>query len=142
MYLRRRRTDDMADVARTGAQLQSPARGMSRHQRGHVDLLVPELAGETHQRSNFLLHMPHSDRDLEALAVKRGASARRMGLAPAERERGEPGGPCRRYCTAILLHGASAVCLIEAIGMFAAAARQASFASLSAALTFVLLVVI
>ena len=48
----------------------------------------------------------------------------------------------RRYCAAILLHCASAACLSEAIGMFAAAVRQACFALLSAVLTFVLLVVI
>jgi len=42
---------------------------------------------------------------------------------------------------AILLHCASAACLIEAIGIFAAAVRQACLALLSAALTFALLVV-
>ena len=52
------------------------------------------------------------------------------------------GGPCRRYCAAILLHCASASCLSEAIGIFAAAVRQACFALLSAVFTFALLVVI
>jgi len=42
----------------------------------------------------------------------------------------------------ILLHCASAACLSEAIGIFAAAVRQACFALLSAVLTFALLVVI
>ena len=52
------------------------------------------------------------------------------------------GGPRRRYCAAILLHCASASCLSEAIGIFAAAVRQACFAVLSAVFTFALLVVI
>ena len=52
------------------------------------------------------------------------------------------GGPRRRYCAAILLHCASASCLSEAIGIFAAAVRQACFALLSAVFTFALLVVI
>ena len=52
------------------------------------------------------------------------------------------GGPRRRYCAAILLHCASASCLSEAIGIFAAAVRQACFALLSALFTFALLVVI
>jgi hypothetical protein len=47
-----------------------------------------------------------------------------------------------RYGAAILLHCASAVCLSEAIGIFAAAVRQVCLALLSAALTFALLVVI
>ena len=48
----------------------------------------------------------------------------------------------RRYCAAILLHCASASCLSDAIGIFAAAVRQACFALLSALFTFALLVVI
>ena len=48
----------------------------------------------------------------------------------------------RRYCAVILLHCASAACLTEAIGIFAAAVRQARFALPSAVLTFALLVVI
>ena len=52
------------------------------------------------------------------------------------------GGPCRRYCAVILLHCASASGLSEAIGIFAAAVRQACFALLSAVFTFALLVVI
>jgi hypothetical protein len=52
------------------------------------------------------------------------------------------GGSRRRYCAVILLHCASADCLSEAIGIFAAAVRQACFALLSAVFTFVLLVVI
>ncbi len=52
------------------------------------------------------------------------------------------GGPRRCYCAAILLHCASASCLSEAIGIFAAAVRQACFAVLSAVFTFALLVVI
>ena len=52
------------------------------------------------------------------------------------------GGPRRRYCAAILLHCASATCLSEAIGISAAAVRQACFALLSAVFTFALLVVI
>ena len=51
-------------------------------------------------------------------------------------------GPRRRYCVAILLHCASAACLSEAIGIFAAAVRQACFALLSALFTFASLVVI
>ena len=51
-------------------------------------------------------------------------------------------GARRRYCAAILLHCASAACLSEAIGIFAAAVRQACFALLSALFTFALLVVI
>ena len=47
-----------------------------------------------------------------------------------------------RYCAVILLHCASAACLSDAIGIFAAAVRQACFALLSAVLTFALLVVI
>ena len=47
-----------------------------------------------------------------------------------------------RYGAAILLHCASAACLSEAIGIFAAAVRQVCLALLSAALTFALLVVI
>ena len=47
-----------------------------------------------------------------------------------------------RYGAAILLHCVSADCLSEAIGIFAAAVRQACLAVLSAALTFALLVVI
>jgi hypothetical protein len=52
------------------------------------------------------------------------------------------GGSRRRYCAAILLHCASAACLTEAIGIFAAPVRQACFALLSAVFTFALLVVI
>ena len=52
------------------------------------------------------------------------------------------GGPRRRYCAAILLHCASACCLSEAIGIFAAAVRQTCFGLLSALFTFALLVVI
>ena len=52
------------------------------------------------------------------------------------------GGSRRRYCAVILLHCASAACLSEAIGIFAAAVRQACFALLSAVFTFALLVVI
>ena len=52
------------------------------------------------------------------------------------------GGSRRRYCAVILLHCASAACLTDAIGIFAAAVRQACFALPSAVLTFVLLVVI
>ena len=51
-------------------------------------------------------------------------------------------GPRRRYCATILLHCASASRLSEAIGIFAAAVRQACFALPSAVLTFALLVVI
>ena len=47
-----------------------------------------------------------------------------------------------RYCPVIFLHCASAACLSEAIGIFAAAVRQACLALLSAVLTFALLVVI
>jgi hypothetical protein len=46
------------------------------------------------------------------------------------------------YGAAILLHCASAACLSEAIGIFAAAVRQVCLAWLSAALTFALLVLI
>ena len=53
------------------------------------------------------------------------------------------GGPRpARYCAVILLHCAWALCLIDAIGIFAAALRQACFALPSAVLTFALLVVI
>jgi len=52
------------------------------------------------------------------------------------------GGSRQRYCAVILLHCASAACLIDAIGMFAAVLRQACFALPSAELTFALLVVI
>ena len=74
-------------------------------------------------------------------------SDRRLPAAPALNLRGgwlcqRAGGPRRRYCAAILLHCASAACLSEAIGIFAAAVRQACFALLSAVLTFALLVVI
>jgi hypothetical protein len=48
----------------------------------------------------------------------------------------------RCYCAAILSHCASAACLSEAIGIFAAAVRQACFALPSPVLTFALLVVI
>ena len=47
-----------------------------------------------------------------------------------------------RYCAVILLHCASAACLSDAIGILAAAVRQACLALLSALLTFALLVVI
>ena len=45
-----------------------------------------------------------------------------------------------RYCAVILLHCAWALCLSDAIGIFAAALRQACFALPSAVLTFALLV--
>ena len=45
-----------------------------------------------------------------------------------------------RYDPAILLHCSSAACLIEAMGIFAAAARQASLALPTAAFTLALLV--
>ena len=69
----------------------------------------------------------------------RPATSAGPGPEPARRP---AGGPRRRYCAAILLHCASAACLSEAIGIFAAAVRQACFALLSAVLTFALLVVI
>ena len=47
-----------------------------------------------------------------------------------------------RYWAAILSHCVWADCLTEVIGIFAVAVRQACLALLSAALTFVLLVVI
>lgn len=46
------------------------------------------------------------------------------------------------YCAAILSHCVWADCLTDAIGIFAAAVRQACLALLSAALTFALFVVI
>ena len=75
------------------------------------------------------------------------STGRRLSPAPALNLRGgwlcqRAGGPRRRYCAAILLHCASASCLSEAIGIFAAAVRQACFAVLSAVFTFALLVVI
>ena len=65
-----------------------------------------------------------------------------LGSEPARRLAVPAGGPRRCYCAAILLHCASASCLSEAIGIFAAAVRQACFAVLSAVFTFALPVVI
>ena len=61
-------------------------------------------------------------------------------LAAAHGRSGPPGSV--RYDPAILLHCVSAACLSEAMGIFAAAVRQACLALLTAALTFALLVVI
>ena len=65
-----------------------------------------------------------------------------LGLTPARRPALPAGGPRRRYCAYILLHCAWAASLSDAIGIFAAAVRQACFALPSAVLTFALLVVI
>ena len=75
---------------------------------------------------------------LELRPIDPAGDFRRPRPEPARRA----GGPRRRYCAAILLHCASAACLSEAIGIFAAAVRHACFALLSAVLTFALLVVI
>lgn len=76
-----------------------------------------------------------ADRSRRPLAPAPGRTCQRLALQWA-------GGSRRRYCAVILLHCASAACLTDAIGIFAAAVRQACFALPSAVLTFVLLVVI
>ena len=72
---------------------------------------------------------------LPATSPAPGRACQRLAL-------GRASGSRPRYCAVILLHCASAACLTDEIGIFAAAVRQACFALPSAELTFGLLVVI
>ena len=75
----------------------------------------------------------HSEPRLSVTNSQKKMARERLGRRPIH---------AGRYGAAILLHCASAACLSEAIGIFAAAVRQVCLALLSAALTFALLVVI
>ena len=95
---------------------------------GQLDRLTTELLRVRGTRAWHRHHIPSAGSD----RPKRSGVHETRGTPDAgacqRRALQHAGGARRRYCVVILLHCASAACLTDAIGIFAAAVRQACLA--------------